>query len=60
MPCAMLICGLGGLEKPALVASGDKEAAQIELTYPCFLFSLAVIIRERTVYQGCNSRGVFS
>ena len=27
MPCAMLICGLGGLEKPALVAAGDKEAS---------------------------------
>ena len=27
MPCAMLICGLGALEKPALVAAGDKEAS---------------------------------
>ena len=41
----MLICGLGGLEKAALVAAGDKEAC---------------CNRERTVYQGCNSRGAFS
>ena len=27
MPCAKRICGLGAIEKPALVAAGDKEAS---------------------------------
>ena len=59
MPCAMLICGLGALEKPALVAAGDKEASSCTDLADLSLFSFAVN-RERTVCRGCDSRGVFS
>ena len=59
MPRAMLICGLGALEKPALVAAGDKEASSCTDWTDLSLFSFAVN-RERTVNRGCNIRGVFS
>ena len=60
MQCAMVICGLGTLKTPALVAAGDKEAPSCTDRADLSLFSFAAN-RERTVYRGgCNSRSVFS